>query len=152
MSDNPSGAIHPTVFMALWVVSSFGLQFLWPLNLPELALSEWSGRIVIVVGGLLMVWAQIVFRRHGTTTDHSKPTTALITGGPFRFSRNPIYLALILIFTGLSLAYGNGWGLIITVLFSIAIARFTIRPEEEHLAGKFEADYSRYRSSVRRWL
>jgi len=152
MSDNPSGAIHPTVFMALWVVSSFGLQSLWPLNLPELALSEWSGRIVIVVGGLLMVWAQIVFRRHGTTTDHSKPTTALITGGPFRFSRNPIYLALILIFTGLSLAYGNAWGLIMTVLFLIAIARFTIRPEEEYLAREFGADYSRYRRRVRRWL
>jgi len=152
MSDNPSGAIHPTVFMVLWAVSSFGLQALWPLELPELALSEWLGRTVIVLGGLLMVWAQIVFRNHGTTTEHSKPTTALITGGPFRFSRNPIYLALILIFAGLSLAYGNAWGLIMTVLFLIVVVRFTIRPEEEYLARVFEADYSRYRSSVRRWL
>jgi protein-S-isoprenylcysteine O-methyltransferase Ste14 len=144
MSNNPSGAIHPTVFMAFWAVSSFGLQSLWPLNLPELALSEWSGRIVIVLGGLLIVWAQTVFRRHGTT--------ALITSGPFRFSRNPIYLALILIFTGLSLAYGNAWGLIMTIIFLIAVVRFTIRPEEEYLEREFGADYSRYRSSVRRWL
>ena len=152
MRDNPSGAVHPTVFMALWVASSFGLQFLWPLNLPDLGFLEWLGWTVIVLGGLLMVWTTIVFRKHGTPTDHSKPTTALITGGPFRYSRNPIYLALILIFTGLSLAYGNAWGLMMTGVFLVAVVRFTIRPEEEYLEREFGTDYSRYTNAVRRWL
>lgn len=93
--------------MFLWAVAALGLQDLWPLAVAEPALLKLSGAVVIVFAGLLMVWAQIAFRRHGTTTDHSKPTTSLITDGPFRLSRNPIYLALILIFTGLAVVYGN---------------------------------------------
>ena len=152
MSKNPSVAIHPTLFMFLWVVLAFGLQYLWPLQLPELALLGLFGKIGLVLGGLIMIWAQIVFRRHDTTTEHSKPTTSLIVDGPFRFSRNPIYVALIVIFIGLAMVYRNAWGLILVIPFGIAVLRFTIMPEEEYLEREFRAEYTHYRSSVRRWL
>lgn len=138
--------------MLLWAVLAFGLQYFWPLDLPDLAVVAVSGKILIVFAGALMVWAQVVFRRHDTTTDHSKPTTSLITSGPFRFSRNPVYVALILIFIGLALAYHNAWALIMVVPFAIAVHRLTILPEEEYLEREFGQDYARYRGSVRRWL
>ena len=152
MNNNPSGAIHPTVFIVLWGATSFGLYYFWPLKLPELNFIEILGGIVIVFASLLMVWAQIVFWKHGTTVDHSKPTTTLITNGPFRFSRNPIYLALILIFTGFSIVSKNIWGIIFVIPFVLALLRFTIQPEENYLERKFESDYLNYRNSVRRWI
>jgi protein-S-isoprenylcysteine O-methyltransferase Ste14 len=152
MSDNPSGAIHPTIFMFLWVVLSIGLQYFWPFNISELGFLELFGRILIVFGGVLMIWAQITFRRYGTTTDHSKPTTSLITKGPFRFSRNPIYLAMILIFAGVALFYNTVWGLILVIPFGIALLFLTIRPEEDYLEQEFGSDYTRYQSLVRRWI
>ncbi len=152
MTNNPSGAIRPPIFMVLWAISSFALQRLWPIELPDPAPVVWSGAVLIVAGALLMGWTQIVFSKHGTAVAHSRPTTALVTDGPFRFTRNPIYLAMLMIFAGLAAAYGNGWALVMTVLFMLALIRYTIRREEDYLAEKFGTDYTRYRESVRRWL
>lgn len=152
MGNNPSGATHPTIFMLLWAVTSFGLQRIWPLYLVELPYLDQTGKVMAVLGGLLMVWAQIVMARHGATTEHSKPSTTLVTTGPFRVSRNPIYLAMVMIFTGLALAYSNAWGLIMVIAFAGAVRRFTVLPEEAYLDRQFGATYAEYRSSVRRWL
>jgi protein-S-isoprenylcysteine O-methyltransferase Ste14 len=152
MSHNPSGAIHPTVFLLLWTIASFGLHYFWPISIPEWSLLELAGRIVMVLGGVIMVWTQIVFRRHGTSTDHSRPTTALITEGPFRYSRNPIYVVLTGILTGLAMAYSNVWGLILVIPFVIALVRLTILREEAYLEKQFGGAYTHYRNSVRRWL
>jgi len=152
MKQNPSRAIHPTVFMALWAVTTFGLHYVKPINIPQVATLPLVGKVVVALGGLLLIWAQVVLRRHGTTADHAKPTSTLVIDGPFRFSRNPIYLAIILIFAGLGIIHGNAWGLVMLLPFVIAVHLKTIIPEEGYLARQFGADYTSYREAVRRWL
>ena len=152
MNSNPSGATHPTLLMVIWAISSLGLQVLWPLKLPESLFFTTFGITAIILGCLLLVWADIALRRGGATGAHSMPTKSLVINGPFRFSRNPIYLSLILLFAGLALKYNNLWCLILIVPFTSVLHYRTILPEEKYLEQEFGATYSDYRASVRRWL
>lgn len=154
MSANPSGAIHPTRFLLGWGVATVLLTRFAPLPIPELP--EVPLRIVTViltalgVGGL--IWSQWSFWRVGTTAEHSEETRALVTNGPFRVSRNPIYVSLILIFAGLGLHYETVWALVLTIPVAWALHRWTVKPEERYLQKRFGDEYQAYRERVRRWL
>ncbi len=152
MTDNPSGAVHPTLFMALWAVLTIGLSYLWPLDLPQVSYLKMAARVIVLAGGLLLLWAQFTRWRRGATADHNKPTVALVTSGPYHISRNPIYLGMVLLFTGIALAYGKIWGLVLIVPFAIALHFRTIMPEENYLVRTFGEHFVRYRNTVRRWL
>jgi protein-S-isoprenylcysteine O-methyltransferase Ste14 len=97
-------------------------------------------------------WAFARFIRAGTNIPTNRPTTALVTAGPYRFSRNPIYIALTLLYLGIALAVDSAWiaGLIVPVL--IAIRYGVIAREESFLEQKFGAAYRDYKARVRRWL
>lgn len=92
------------------------------------------------------------FRAHGTNIPTDRPTMALVTDGPYRRSRNPIYVALTLLYLALALAAGSAWaiGMIVPVL--IVLRHGVIAREERYLEGKFGEDYRAYRARVRRWL
>ena len=149
---NPSGAVHPTVFLLSWAVVGLGLQSLVPLGLPDAPAVAVLGTVAMSVAVVLFAWALLVFVRHGTTLEHRKPTTVLVTGGPFRWSRNPMYVALVLLLLGFAVEYDNGWWVIGALLFAVAVHRFTVLREEAYLEGLFGDEYRRYRQSVRRWL
>ena len=152
MRQNPSGAIHPTVFMFAWLAATIGLQTVRPLHLPELPWLELVGKIMVGLAVILLVWAHLTLRGHGTTADHSRATTALVTDGPFRLSRNPVYVSLVGFFLAMALIYANAWALILVAPFVVALLRLTIIPEEKYLEHQFGTDYLRYRDQVRRWL
>jgi len=80
------------------------------------------------------------------------PTTAIVTSGPFRFSRNPLYLALTLLYFGLSVAVNSWWGIVVLVPLLIIMHRGVVLREERYLERKFGETYRRYRSKVRRYL
>lgn len=149
---NPSRAIHPTIFLAAWAVVGFGLGALWPLPFLPAPLASGLGAPILVAGGVLMAWAQLEFWRHGTTVDHRQPTTALITRGPFRLTRNPVYVALVAIMVGLALVQESFWALVLAAPVVVAIHRLTVVQEEAYLEREFGEAYVRYRASVRRWL
>lgn len=149
---NLSGALHPTTPMVAWAAAGFGLQWLWPLPLPEWQALEWLSRGLLVPGVVLVSWSLVALVRAGTTTEHSKPTTQLVTTGPFRFSRNPVYLGIVAILIGLSLDWGNPYLLVISLAFPLVLQRWTVRPEEAYLEREFGEDFRQYRSSVRRWI
>lgn len=149
---NPSGAIHPTAFLLAWIVAGLTLEWLVPVPMPEPELAELVATPFLLVGVLLLAWGMFVFWRKGTPADHTRPTTTLVTTGPFRFSRNPFYVGLLALMVGMSLAYANVWGLLLTVPVAWAIRRYTVRPEEAYLAREFGEEYERYRKSVRRWI
>jgi protein-S-isoprenylcysteine O-methyltransferase Ste14 len=138
--------------MVAWAAAGFGLQWLWPLPLPEWHALEWVSRGLLLPGVVLVSWSLIALLRAGTTTEHSKPTTQLVTTGPFRVSRNPIYLGLAAILQGLSLNWGNPYLLVFALAFPFILQRWTIRPEEAYLERVFGAEFRRYRDSVRRWI
>lgn len=152
MTRNPSGAIHPTVFMLAWGLASVVLHALWPIDLPQPVWLRVAIGVLMAFTVLLFVWTQVLFWRHGTTTDHSRRTTTLIVHGPFRLSRNPIYLSLVLTLVGASLSWGNLLGLILVVPFAVAVHVRTILPEERDLEEVFGSEYRDYRRRVRRWL
>lgn len=78
--------------------------------------------------------------------------STLVTGGVYRLSRNPMYTGLAVFYLGLVLVFGSWWPLLLWPLVIVAVWRLVIRPEERYLSERFGADYTAYRSSVRRWL
>jgi protein-S-isoprenylcysteine O-methyltransferase Ste14 len=107
---------------------------------------------LIVTGLLLDGVAAGLFRRRGTAVEPWKPSTALIIEGPYRLSRNPIYLGFAITYLGFAIAM-DSWVVLLLLLPCLAVVdRFVIQREERYLAAKFGADYEAYRGKVRRWL
>ncbi len=110
--------------------------------------------VLFLSGVLFTASAALTIRRSKTTVNPLKPdtTTALVTGGPFRVSRNPMYLGVLLVLVGWAVQLGAPWTLAGPVAFVLYIQRFQIVPEERVLAMKFGAAYAQYCARVRRWL
>jgi len=113
---------------------------------------DWTGDALTGCGGLLLLLALWQFHRHGTDSDCATPDTALVTTGPYRFTRNPIYVSFGVIFAGCSLSANAPILLLIAIPMLWALHRFVVRPEETHLEAVFGKDYRRYAGRVRRWL
>src|SRR6185503_19537234 len=101
-----------------------------------------TGALLFVAGAAMMLAAAGLFRRLGTNVPPSQPTTLIATTGPYRWTRNPMYLGMALIYAGLAIGFD--------VL--IAIQTQVIAREERYLEAKFGDDYRRYKAEVRRWL
>ncbi len=150
--EGPGLPIHPPVVYLLALLVGVGLRFLWPIR----PLPGWRGVVagimVIVAGTAIMPPVLSRFRRAGTAFDPHKPASALITDGPYRFSRNPAYVALTLWYLGIGLALNNAWILLLTILPVLVMDRWAIPREERHLEDKFGREYICYKTRVRRWL
>ncbi|HKK92402.1 MAG TPA: isoprenylcysteine carboxylmethyltransferase family protein [Longimicrobiales bacterium] len=149
---NPSGAIHPTLFLVLWGVLGFGLRWIQPLEFTGPEFLGTAANTLTVTGIALFVWSAIELRRHGATLEHKDATKELVTSGPYRFSRHPIYVALTLLLLGFALDVSDWWFVILTVAFWAAVQWFTVRKEDAWLAREFGAEHARYRDSVRQWI
>ena len=112
-----------------------------------------SGRHrLIAVGLAIMPPVLRQFRWAGTTFHPHKRASALITEGPYRFSRNPAYVALTLWHLGIGLALNNAWVLLLVLPPLLIMDRRVIPREEHHLEAQFGEDYRRYKTKVRRWV
>lgn len=111
------------------------------------------GTALIVVGLAINAWPKVLFRRAGTSVSPVQPTLAcaLVTHGPYRFSRNPMYLGYAVALLGWATCLARPWGLLATAFFVAYITRFQIRPEERHLSTRFPTQYAAYSRAVRRW-
>lgn len=110
------------------------------------------GWLLIGVGLALFIWTLVSFARHRTTVNPYKAATSLCTGGPFRFSRNPIYLGDWFLLGGISLLMHTVWPLLFAPLIWLLLRYGVIRHEEAHLEARFGEDYRAYKARVRRWL
>lgn len=150
--EGPGLPVHPPVLYLAALFVGVGLSYAWSLSpLPD----RWGGIIgivLIVLGTALMPPVLARFRRAGTPFNPHKPAAALVTDGPYRFSRNPAYVALTLWYLGIGLLLNNVWVLLLTIPLVLVMDRCVIRREEQHLEAKFGDEYRRYKSSVRRWL
>lgn len=143
----------PLIYLA-FLLAGFGVGRL--IEEPSLGLTtDWRRGLafVLVIGGLLLDGiAAGTFRRLGTPPEPWKPTTALATGGLYRFSRNPIYLGFALTYAGFAVAMDSPVALGLLLPCLIVIDRFVIAREERYLADRFGAEYAAYKERVRRWL
>ena len=111
-----------------------------------------SGAALMAASLLLFGYAVKLFRAAGTPVPARKPTTAIVTTGPYRITRNPIYLAFSLLQLGLALLVGSWW-LLATLVLAFALMHWIVVPREErYLEARFGDEYRRYKASARRWL
>ena len=145
--------IRPPLAWALAVIAGFALDWLEPLALlPEDWPTGWLGAVVFVLALALAVWAMDTIVRAGSNVPTNRPTTTIVEGGPYRFTRNPIYLGMILGLIGLAIAFDNLWLLMMLVPFALVIRYGVVAREEAYLERKFGDVYRGYSSRVRRWL
>ena len=100
----------------------------------------------------LFAAASGAFVRHRTTLIPNRPASALVTSGIYRFTRNPMYVSLVLLYLAVTLVLDSWWPVLFLPLVVIAVDRFIIRREERYLAHAFPNEYAGYRERVRRWM
>jgi protein-S-isoprenylcysteine O-methyltransferase Ste14 len=144
--------VPPPVIFVLAFAAGLVLHAITDDRLGGRPATAWLGAVLISAGFVLAAWADIMFVRAHTTVIPHRAASALVTGGPFRFSRNPIYSALSLITVGAALLIGTWWPLATLVPALVIVRLWVIGPEERYLANTFGADYEAYCKKVRRWL
>jgi protein-S-isoprenylcysteine O-methyltransferase Ste14 len=125
-------------------------QLALPLDLGTL--TRPLGWLAVGIGLALFAWTLWTFMHHRTTVNPYVAASSLCTGGPFRYSRNPIYLGDWFLLAGVSLLLATFWPLMFAPLIWIMIRFGVIRHEETHLEAKFGDAYRDYKTRVRRWI
>ena len=150
--DKPDVLLPPPVLYGLCLALGFLLKAL--INPPLMMIWKvWPiGAALLAASIGLALWAVLTFTAHGTSVDPSHPVTALVQTGPYRFSRNPIYVALTIAVVGVAIINQNIWLIPLLVLVHIVLHYGVIRREEQYLTNKFGAAYCDYQQRVRRWL
>lgn len=116
---------------------------------PTLVVTGW---LLIAAGLSVLLWAMLTFTVARTAILPSRPARTIVATGPFRFSRNPMYIGLSSIYIGLSLLMGMVWPLVLLPLVLLSLHALVIRREERYLDDAFGEEYAAYRARVRRWL
>jgi protein-S-isoprenylcysteine O-methyltransferase Ste14 len=146
----PGVRLPPPLLVAGLIAFAWLLRQAVPLPvggpLPMLA------NLVFLAAFGLILWAILAMTRAGTDPRPDKPDQALVERGPFRFSRNPVYLGLVLLVIGFALRWGDLWGWLAALASQQLLDRLVIAREEAYLATRFGAAYNAYRARVRRWV
>ena len=119
---------------------------------PEMWAGHAAGWPLIAAAGFLVVWAVRTFRRAGEKPSVYEPTETIVSTGPYGATRNPMYVAMVLLYSGIALATKSAWPMLFLPAPLIFMHYGVILREERYLRQKFGDEYSRYRSRVRRWL
>ena len=153
MSEDHAAVIaRPPLIYLTSIASAIALDLLWPLGFAPASLRWALGPVLVMASLGLLFLAMREFRRAGTSVPTYEPTTAIAATGPYRFSRNPIYLAFTLLQCGLAVWLDNLWLALVLVPTLALVSRGVIDREERYLERKFGEDYVAYRNSVRRWI
>ncbi len=150
--DKPGVIATPPLIYLAFLLTGLALDYIWPVAVLPDRVQHTVGFAVIALGGVIVAFTLAQFSKARTNFSPFKPTTALIIGGPFRFSRNPAYLSLSLLHTGIGVTANNLWMLVLLVPTLMVMHYGVISREEQYLQSKFGEEYLRYKASVRRWL
>ncbi len=144
--------VLPPIGLLIAILAMTALHFVLPVayRIP----SPWNllGLLPLVMGIALNIIADNLFRKVGTAIQPGKESTLLVTNGPFRLSRNPMYLGFVLILTGVAILLGSLMPFLVVPVFVVWIDRTFIPMEERMLADQFEAAWLAYRKKTRRWI
>jgi protein-S-isoprenylcysteine O-methyltransferase Ste14 len=146
----PGVRVPPPLLATAVMVGAWVLDRIWTVQIgpPAVAL----GGMVIFLAVALAGWSVLALAKAGNDPRPDRPDAALVAAGPYRFSRNPIYLGLLLVAAGLALMWGTLWGWIGVALLHALLDRMVIAREEAYLAARFGAAYEAYRARVRKWM
>jgi protein-S-isoprenylcysteine O-methyltransferase Ste14 len=113
---------------------------------------ETAGLAIMLAGFVLMLWGLLTFARVRTGILPIRSATQVVTHGPYRFSRNPMYTGMALAYLGGALSVNSGWSLLLLPFVMLGIYQLVIKREERYLSSAFPAEYGDYKKKVRRWL
>ena len=146
------GIVRPPLVYLGAIVLGLLLQFAWPVRLVPRAVSGPLGGTAVLVAVALFLSAVRTFRTVGTPVPGNRPTTTIVRTGPYRYSRNPIYLSFSLLQVGVACWVNSLW-LLVTLMPAVALMSCMVIPREEHyLESRFPSDYLPYKAAVRRWV
>ena len=158
MSERDAAAVRvfPPAIPLLTILAGFGLQSIWPIGLGiaiPAVVRYWIGGLIFAGAVLLLGgWSVLLMRRSGQSENPWKPTTQIIERGPYRLTRNPMYLQMVVACVGVAVAFANVWILLLVPVCAWALQALAIIPEEQYLERKFGEHYLAYKKRVRRWL
>jgi protein-S-isoprenylcysteine O-methyltransferase Ste14 len=146
------GLVRPPFVYLASIALGLVIHCAWPARFVPPSVSTPLGAILTLLAVGLFVAAVRTLRAAGTPVPGNRPTTAIVRAGPYRFSRNPIYLAFSLFHLGLSVAL-NSLGLLLALIPAVSLMALVVIPREErYLEARFPIEYSSYKAAVHRWL
>ena len=148
----PNVRVHPPIIFAISILAGIGLNNLWLLEMPLGFHGRGYGSIIILLAILIAAWSLLKFHRANTDVRPDKPDSALITTGPYRFSRNPLYIVLTLAQITTAVWLNNLWVLLLVLPSIVVVTHYAIAREERYLEQLFGQKYLDYKQRVRRWL
>ena len=150
--DTPGVIAPPPLIYLAALVIGVALHYRAPTPFIPSGFAYGLGAVLILIGGWIVISGRQVMLKAGTAISPTVPTSALVTMGPFRFTRNPLYVGVTLCYVGIALAFQSLWALALLVVVLAVMHRGVIEREERYLERKFGADYLRYKERVRRWI
>ncbi|MBM3551359.1 MAG: isoprenylcysteine carboxylmethyltransferase family protein [Alphaproteobacteria bacterium] len=151
----PSPIPWPPILMALTLAAGLALDAATRVSLIDRAsssLPHLAGAAIVMLALANDVWCFRILSRHQTTILPHRAASCLVTEGPFRLSRNPIYVSHVALIFGLGLFLGSPFTLLLTPVLAFCLTKLAIEPEERHLLAKFGDHYRSYMARTRRWL
>ena len=139
--------LYTLPLLVLWLVHQ-----VVPLTIPGRPAIMWAGWFLALAGVGTLGWGALTLRRHHTTIVPHHAVSTVVTTGPYRFSRNPMYVGMTVAYVGASLAIASAWPLVALPIIVVAVNRLVIAREETYLRRRFGAEYEDFSSRVRRWL
>jgi protein-S-isoprenylcysteine O-methyltransferase Ste14 len=151
-SRDTAGVIAPPpLIYAVPLALGLVVHYVSPLHVLSAQAARVIGPVVVVLGSIGLP-ALIAFHRAGTSAKPWRPATALVLTGPYRFTRNPMYLGFTLLYLGITLWVNSVWPLLILPVVVVVMDRGVIAREEAYLEARFGEEYRRYKARVRRWV
>jgi len=152
VKDHPHVIGFPPLIYAAPLLISLITQVFFPWNFLNGGLQHLYGWPLLITGLLIGVWSKKTMEQAGTHVNPYYPTKSIVTKGPFRFTRNPLYIALTVIYVAISILFNAMWPMVMLPFILTVIHHGVIKQEEAYLERKFGADYVEYKSKVRRWI
>jgi protein-S-isoprenylcysteine O-methyltransferase Ste14 len=154
MDRSESPGIHfppPFLYVGLFLLGLLLERAAPAVSLPR-GLSLTAAAVLLVPGFGLLFWSLVLFLRARTSPLPMRPTTSIVRSGPYRWTRNPMYLGMLLIYLGIALWFDVFWPLALAPFVVLLVNRLVIRKEERYLEDRFGDEYRRFKEQVRRWV
>lgn len=154
IKDSAAIRIPPPLYFFVCLGFGLLLEYLFPIHLVTLSLIPRVivGCIFMLISGYFALSAFVVLIKNKTPFDTAKSTAKIVTDGSFRFSRNPLYLSLLLLLFGIAVLIFSFWLFITIPILYILFLFNAVKPEESYLSQKFGEEYLDYSAKVRRWI
>ena len=151
-ADNPGVRLPPPLLYVAAVVAGWLLDRQWPVPIGAGATRRALVWLLIALSAVLLSSSFRSFWRQHTSAIPIRPATALVIAGPYRFTRNPMYVGMALLTVALGLLLNTWWPIVLLIPTLILVQVFVIAREERYLRRRFGAEYDAYTRQVRRWL